>query len=64
MSDVKTPAEPGDEFLDELEKTVRGMMRNRKTSKADKLAAINAGIKIAAIRHKILGGDEKGFFEK
>lgn len=63
MSNVKTDPEPEDKFLVELKTAVRGIIGNRKTSKADKLAAINAGIKIAAIEHKMTDGD-KGFFDK
>ncbi len=64
MSDVKTNGRD-DEFLTELENGVRSILRNRKSSKADKLSAINAGVKIAAIKHKIGGGDDKeGFFGK
>jgi hypothetical protein len=54
-----------DNFLKDLENSVRAIIKNKKSTKADKLSAINAGIKIAAIKHKILGGDsEKGFFDK
>ncbi len=53
-----------DKFLDDLEAAVRAILNNKKASKADHLSAIGQGIKIAAIRHKISGGDtEKGFFE-
>ena len=42
---------------------VRKIVKSNKTSKADKLSAINAGTKLLAIRHKITGGDQdKGFF--
>jgi hypothetical protein len=54
-----------DTFLKELEAGVREIIKSRKSSKADKLSAINAGVKIAAIKHKITGGDDgKGFFDK
>lgn len=52
-----------DAFLAELEEGVRKIIKSNKSSKAEKLAAINAGVKIAAIRHKINGGDDdQGFF--
>lgn len=54
-----------DDFLKELEQGVRSILRNRKASRADKLSAITAGVKVAQIRHRIVGGDEKaGFFDK
>ena len=63
MSDVKSG---DDQFLKLLESGVRDILKNRKSSKADKLSAIDKGVKIAAIRHKIAGGgnDEEGFFGK
>lgn len=63
VSNAPKTAEPQDEFLAELKEAVRKIVRNRKTSKADKLAAIGMGVKIAAIEHKMDGG-EKGFFDK
>jgi hypothetical protein len=54
-----------DTFLKELEAGVRAIIKSKKSSKADKLSAINAGVKIAAIKHRIMGGDgEKGFFDR
>ncbi len=62
MSEVKTEA---DDFLEVLEKGVRDILKNRKASKADKLNAIDKGVKIAGIRHKIAGAGEpdEGFFK-
>jgi len=52
-----------EEFLALLERGVREIVKNRKSSKGDKLKAIDAGTKLLAIRHKINGGDDsKGFF--
>ena len=59
MTEPKT----NDKFLDDLEEAVRTIIKNKKASKADQLSAIAAGVKIAAIRHRISGGEEKGFFE-
>ena len=54
-----------DNFLKDLENSVRAIIKNKKSTKADKLAALNVGVKLAAIKHKILGGDDKGgFFDK
>ena len=62
MTDITNTDDP---FLTEMEKAVRSIINNRKASRADKLAAINAGTKLAAIRYKINGGDgDKGFFDK
>jgi len=46
-----------------LEKGVRDVLGNRKASPTDKLAAVNAGAKLLAIKHKITGGDEDSFFK-
>jgi hypothetical protein len=51
------------EFVQVLEDTVRRILANRKTKPEDRTAAINAGIKLLAIKHKIDGGDMKGFFD-
>jgi hypothetical protein len=65
MTDVKNGEAKDDDFLAVLEKGVRDIIKNRKSSKADRLSAINAGVKVAQIRHRINGGDdEKGFFGK
>jgi hypothetical protein len=51
------------EFMQVLEDTVRRILANRKTKPEDRTAAINAGIKLLAIKHRISGGDVKGFFD-
>lgn len=65
MSDVKSGLEE-DPFLAKLETAVSDILKNRKSTKTEKLAAINAGVKVAQIKHRINGGadDEKGFFNK
>ncbi len=64
MSDVNGNGKT-DDFLIELEKGVLAIIRNKKSSKADKLAAINAGVRLAGIKHKVSGGDQdEGFFGK
>jgi hypothetical protein len=51
------------DFMAVLEKGVRDVLGNRKASPTDKLAAVNAGAKLLAIKHKITGGDEDSFFK-
>lgn len=62
---TEMPKPVTDEFLTKLEAAVLGILKGGKGIKpADKLSAINAGVKIAAIKHKVTGGDDKGgFFE-
>ncbi len=65
MSDEKTNGSD-DQFLKELESGIRKILRNKDATKADKLGAINAGVRLAAIKHRINGasGDEsEGFFK-
>ena len=66
MSDISAPNGKPDEFLDELEKSIVKIIKGTKNSKADKISAINAGVRLAAIRHKIAGAGEsdEGFFSK
>jgi hypothetical protein len=51
-----------DDFLEELELGVRKILKSPKSSKADKLSAIGHGTKLLAIKHRISGEDDKGFF--
>ena len=55
-----------DELLKELEAAVRRIVKSNKSSRADKLSAINAGTRLLTIKHKIEnGGDTKeGFFDR
>jgi hypothetical protein len=67
MSDINgKDASADDELLKELETSVRKILKSTKTSKADKLAAINAGTRLLTIKHRIANGDgdDKGFFGK
>jgi hypothetical protein len=53
-----------DDLLAVLEKGVRDILKAKKSSKADRLSAINAGTRLLAIRHKINGGaEDEGFFK-
>jgi hypothetical protein len=64
MSEMKKNGSGDDVFLTELENAVRLVLKNRKSKPTDKLAAINAGVRLAAIKHKISNGDpEEGFFK-
>ena len=64
MSEMRKIGGSDDVFLTELENAVRAVIKNRRSKPADKLSAINAGVRLAAIKHKISGGDpEEGFFK-
>ena len=52
-----------EEFLKLLEDGVRKVLKSKDASPGAKLQAVQAGAKLLAIRHKIGGGDEKGFFD-
>jgi len=52
-----------EEFLKLLEDGVRKVLKSKDARPSDRMAAIQAGAKLLAIRHKIGGGDEKGFFD-
>jgi len=58
----------GDTFLSDLEEGVRAILRDANASAAEKLKAIEAGAKVAMIRHRMTAddGDEAGgnFFDK
>lgn len=61
MTEAKPDADV--DFLTELENGVLDILgKKSKSTKNEKLAAINAGVKLLAIRHKIKGGDDEGFF--
>jgi len=64
MSEIKSG---DDKFLKELEDGIRTILKNRKSTGADRLGAINAGVRLAAIKHRIAGSgpdEDKGFFDK
>lgn len=52
-----------DAFLRDLEAGVRAVLSSKEASPSERVQAINAGAKIAMIKHKISGSDEKGFFD-
>lgn len=54
-----------DALLTDLEDVVKKIITGKKVSMENKLAAINAGVRLLAIRHKINGGpQDEGFFGK
>jgi hypothetical protein len=58
-----TKKRAADTFVRLLERGVRDVLKDKDTSAADKLKAIDVGAKIAAIQHKIAGGkDDESFF--
>jgi hypothetical protein len=66
MTKAAKPADDSalsDTFLDALEKGVRDVIGDKKSKASERVAAIAAGVKIAFVRHKISGNDERGFFE-
>ena len=64
MSEMKKNGSGDDVFLTELENAVRLVLKNRKSKPTDKLAAINAGVRLAHIKHKISNGEpDEGFFK-
>ena len=62
---VGKKSEPeSDDFIDVLEEGVRSVLGKKSATASEKLAAVNAGAKLLAIRHKITGDDETNFFSK
>lgn len=51
-----------DPFLKALMEGVRKVLDNRKATPSERMAAVNAGVKLLAIKHKINGDGETGFF--
>ena len=51
------------EFMAVLEDGVRAVLKSKKATPQERVAAITAGAKLMMIKHKISGSDEKGFFE-
>jgi hypothetical protein len=52
-----------EEFLRLLEDGVKKVLKDKDAKPGLRLQAVQAGAKLLAIRHKILGNDEKGFFD-
>jgi hypothetical protein len=51
-----------EKFLRLLERNVKSVLLDDDATTENRLAAINAGAKLLAIRHKIEAGDSSGFF--
>ena len=51
-----------EDFLTTLEAGVKAVLADKKAKASERVAAITAGVKVMAIRHKIAGGDDGGFF--
>ena len=65
-SDANKPEQANgdsDEFLKVLMDGVRKVLDNRKATPAERMAAVTAGVKLLAIRHRISGSDERGYFD-
>lgn len=55
---------PSDQLLTTLEETVINTLKDPKASVRQKQTAVQLGIKLAQIKHQIVGdGDEGNFFE-
>ena len=63
MATKAKPADESEKFLGILEGGVKAVLRDASALAAERVAAITAGAKLLAIRHKISDGDQKGFFE-
>lgn len=53
-----------EDFLALLEENVKDVLKSRRVKPAERVQAINAGVKLLAIRHKLGGGEEENFFSK
>lgn len=51
-------------FIDELEAGVRSVLKKKGATASERLNAVQAGVKLLAIRWKIEGGDDDSSFFK
>lgn len=65
MAEIKTEQANGksEDFMATLENGVKQVLGNRKATAAERMAAVNAGVKLLAIRHKIEGSEDSDFFK-
>ena len=64
MHDITTTTRKDEAFLDALEDGILKVMKAKKATVAEKIAAINAGTRVAAIRHRVNGSEpDTGFFK-
>lgn len=59
---MTTPKKTPEQFVRILENGIRAVLKDKQSSSADKLKAIEIGAKIAAVQFKMKGGDEDAFF--
>jgi len=62
-----TDGQTSDGLLEELERQVRNILRDDSSRKHERLKAIEVGVKLLMIRHKIdgaEGGNDGSFFTK
>jgi hypothetical protein len=52
-----------EQFLKALMEGVKKVLDNKKATAQERMTAVQAGVKLLAIRHRIMGDDTKGFFE-
>jgi hypothetical protein len=52
-----------DTLMATLEQGIRAVLKDKDASTSERLQAITAGAKLLAVRHKLEGGDEGGFFK-
>jgi hypothetical protein len=57
------PQDESEKFLGILEGGVKAVLKDGSATAGERVAAITAGAKLLAIRHKISDGDQKGFFD-
>lgn len=58
-----TKTDGSETFMAILEAGVTKVLENRKATAAERMAAVNAGVKLLAIRHKIEGSEDSDFFK-
>jgi len=57
------PKDGEDPLIKSLEAGIKAVLHDKDATVKDKMAAIAAGVKVAAIKHKISGDDKGGFFD-
>ncbi len=63
MTKKAGPVDESEKFLGILEGGVKAVLKDKDASAAERVAAITAGAKLLAIRHKISGEDQDSFFK-
>ena len=52
-----------EDFMAVLENGVRAVLKSKKATSSERVAAVTAGAKLLMIKHRISGDAEKGFFD-